>query len=151
MGKVGIELVVHFEGFYSKPYRCPAGKLTVGFGHVIQPGESFINGISLPEAYRILTQDLKAAEKAVSDLVKTKLTQEQFDALVDFVFNLGVGAFANSTLLKLLNKSDYVGAAGQFQRWSYVGKKKLPGLETRRRFEEILFRSGIAKEPELST
>lgn len=75
----------------------------------------------------------------MSKYVKVKLTQNQFDALVSFVYNVGVGAFRTSTLLRKLNNGDYVGAAAEFKRWKFGGGKELPGLVRRRKAEEQLF------------
>jgi lysozyme len=83
-----------------------------------------------------LQSDLVEAEHCVNSHVHTFLTQHEFDALVDFVVNLGCGAFATSTLLKLLNAGDYHGAAAQFERWQYVAGKQCAGLLRRRKAEE---------------
>jgi lysozyme len=88
-----------------------------------------------------MNKKLKLYEGGVRTLVKVKLNQNQYDALVSFTFNLGVGALQKSTLLKKLNAGDYLGAAAQFPRWVYANKQKLPGLVTRRNEEKKLFLS----------
>ena len=95
--------------------------------------------ITPEQAEKFLKEDLKTFEKIVKDNVKVPLNQNQFDALVSFVFNVGGGNFKNSTLLKVLNKGDYSAAAGEFSKWVYCGGKKLPGLVRRRQAEAELF------------
>lgn len=141
----GLDLIKQHEGFESKAYTCPAGKLTIGYGHVILPHEHNLTTAELTEAEatEILRDDVAIAESAVNNLVKVEIDQNQFDALVSFTFNLGSGSLANSTLLRLLNNDDHNGAAGQFERWVYAtvdGKKqKLGGLVRRRADERDLF------------
>ncbi len=88
----GLELIKRFEGFRSRQYTDVAGFPTIGYGHRIVPPESFPGGLSEPQAANLLARDVSAAELAVGHLVKVALTQGQFDALVDFCFNLGCGA-----------------------------------------------------------
>jgi len=95
--------------------------------------------ISDKECDAILAQDLHAVEKHVKDPVKVHLSQNQFDALVSLVFNIGGGAFKGSTLLKKLNAGDYAGAADQFLVWNRAGGKVLKGLTTRRESERKQF------------
>jgi lysozyme len=92
-----------------------------------------------------LTQDLEDAGAAVASLVKVPLTQDQFDALTDFTFNLGVRRLAESTLLIMLNRGNYKAAADQFSRWVYAGDKVLAGLVKRRAAEAMLFMQPEAK------
>ena len=134
----GRRAIQAFEGFRSTPYRDAGGKLSIGFGHLIKPAESF-SRISYGEAEDLLSQDLRSAENAVNWLVTAPLTQNQFDALVSLVFNIGSGNFAKSTLLKFLNAGDYAQAAGQFARWSLVDGRRLSGLVKRREAETQLF------------
>ncbi|WP_319422750.1 lysozyme [Pleurocapsa sp. FMAR1] len=91
------------------------------------------------EAERLLKEDLSIFEKAVTRFVTVPLNQNQFDALVSFTFNVGVGAFSKSTLLKLLNYKDYQKAANEFSRWTRGGGRILPGLINRRKDEHELF------------
>jgi lysozyme len=134
----GIALIKKFEGFKPAPYLCPAGYPTIGYGHRLLPGETFTT-ISEIQATAILYKDVAVAEKAIERLAKVSLTQGQYDALVDFIFNLGVTAFAKSTLLKRLNEGNYQAAADNFQRWVYSKNEKLPGLIRRRTAEWALF------------
>jgi len=134
----GIDLLKILEegkGFSGKSYICPAGKRTIGYGHVILPGETIIEPITEDEAEYILEKDVKIAEDAVNKYVKIKLTQNQFDALVCFVFNVGRTNFKTSTLLKFINSELWEKIPTQFMRWVYHDKTKLKGLENRRKIE----------------
>lgn len=134
----GIALIKKYEGFSAVVYRCPAGKLTIGYGHMLKTGEDFTT-ITEYDADGLLRVDVMAAEHAVNALVKVALTQGQFDALVSFVYNLGATHFKNSTLLKRLNEGNYEVAGDNFQKWVYGGGKKLEGLVRRRAAEWALF------------
>lgn len=134
----GINLIKRFEGCRLKSYRCPAGVLTIGYGHT---GSDVSNGmvISQEKAENMLKTDLIVHCNNVSKLVKVPLTQNQFDALVSFEFNVGYGALSTSTLLRLLNQGKYTEASKQFERWVYAGGKPLEGLKKRRLAEKELF------------
>ena len=136
-----LDLVKRFEGFSPTRYLCSGGKLTIGYGHVITKAhiKDFEKPITEQRARQILMMDMTYAAQAVDRLVKVPLTQNQFDALVSFVFNVGDGAFAASTLLRLLNKGRYQEAAVEFMRWIHAGGKRLDGLIRRRRAEQELF------------
>lgn len=136
--QAGTELIQSFEGCKLNAYVCPAGVLTIGWGHTgkdVTPGQC----ISQARADELLAQDLAPRERDVERLVKVPLTQHQFDALVSFVYNLGAGALAGSTLLKKLNAGNYAGAADEFLKWNKAGGKVLPGLSRRRAAERELF------------
>ena len=109
-------LTMEREGLKLTAYLCPAGKLTIGYGHT---GDDVFAGMCITpdKADFLLTRDLMASANTVARLVKVDLNDRQFSALVDFVFNLGGGALAASTLLEKLNDSDYRGAADQFLLW----------------------------------
>lgn len=134
----GINLIKRFEGCRLKAYRCPAGVLTIGYGHT---GSDVSNGmvISQEKAENMLKMDLTVHCNNVSKLVKVPITQNQFDALVSFEFNVGYGALSTSTLLRLLNQGKYLDASKQFERWVYAGGKPLEGLKKRRIAEKELF------------
>jgi len=142
ISQAGLDLVKKFEGFEPKPYLCPAGVLTIGYGHVIKKGEKF-GEISEREASAQLKRDMKPFEEAVRKYVDVELDQEQFDALASFVYNEGANAFRESTLLKKLNRGDYSGASAEFPRWNkiIVDGEKVPsrGLTSRRAAEKELF------------
>lgn len=135
--QIGIDLIKSFEGCVLKAYKCPAGVWTIGYGHTAGVKEGDI--ISKKQAEELLKQDLKQFETYVNNLVTVELNQYQFDALVSFCYNIGPGNLKSSTLLKLLNKWDYEGAAEQFDRWVKAGDKKLAGLVRRRAAEKELF------------
>jgi len=137
----GLELIKRFEGFRSQQYTDVAGFLTIGYGHRVLPPESFPAGISEPQAATILDADVSQAERAVCRLVKVALTQGQFDALVDFTFNLGAGRLASSTLLRALNAGRYDAAAEQLLLWDLAGGKVNLGLKARREAELRLWKS----------
>jgi lysozyme len=134
----GIQLIKQFESFAAAPYLCPAGKPTIGYGHVIREGENF-SALTKMQADAVLRRDVAACEASISRLVQVPLSQGQFDALVSFVFNLGAGALKRSTLLRRLNEGNYTAAADNFQRWVYAKNVKLAGLVRRRAAEWALF------------
>lgn len=134
----GIDLIKKFEGCRLTAYRCPANILTIGYGHT---GSDVVTGqkITQEQAEKLLKSDLLVHCNNVSRMVKVPLTQNQFDALVSFEFNVGYGNFASSTMLKLLNQKKYREAAAQFDRWVYANRKVLAGLVKRRAAEKALF------------
>ena len=111
----GAKVLILREGLKLKAYRDTKGILTIGVGHT---GPEVTEGLvwTKEKAHEVFKQDVAWAEDAVN-LVKAPLTQNQFDALVSFVFNIGAGAWKRSTMLKMLNAGDYVGATKQFDRW----------------------------------
>jgi lysozyme len=137
ISKNGLELIKRWEGCRTNAYLCPAGVWTIGYGHTKTATPGMM--ISHSRADDLLLEDLKRFEEAVRRLVTVPLSQNQFDALVSFIFNVGEGAFKGSTLLKLLNSGNYSSAANQFSKWVYAGKKVLPGLVARREDEYQLF------------
>ena len=143
--KAGIELIKSHEGMRLEAYQCPAGVWTIGYGHTkdVKPKQI----IDTRQAVELLKEDLKECEDVVNGCTKVPLNQNQFDALVSFVFNLGSGALKSSTLLKKLRQGDYEGAANEFTRWVFAGNKRLPGLVIRRQEEKELFlKSPLLKE-----
>ena len=144
ISEAGIQLIKKFEGCSLKAYKCPAGIWTIGYGHTLNVNEG--QTITKKQAEDLLKQDLRSFELTVNNLVNVPLNQNQFDALVSFCYNLGTGNLKKSTLLKLLNKQDYLGAAEQFDRWVYAGGKKLSGLVKRRAAEKELFLKAIDVE-----
>ena len=139
LSPAGLDLIETSEGFRAQVYTDVAGFPTIGYGHRLQPGESFPNGVTELEAQAILTADVSDAQQAVSRLVKVALTQGQFDALVDFTFNLGAGRLASSTLLRDLNLSQYDAAGQQLLSWDHAGGVVVTGLRARREAEYNLW------------
>ena len=138
ISQAGINLIKKYEGFRADSYKCPAGKDTIGYGHLIRDGENYTK-ITEQEGEELLRTDVDFAEKAVKRYVKVNLNQNQYDALVNFVYNLGEGNFSRSTLLKKLNASDYDGAGDEILRWNKANGKVLNGLVKRRTEERELF------------
>jgi len=138
----GIELIKEFEQFAAEEYICPAGKRTIGYGHVIQPGEEF-GTLTEEEATELLMQDLDHFEQCVCSLVRVPISQSQFDALVSFAYNVGGMALKKSTLLKCLNAGEYDSAADEFPKWNKGGGRVLNGLIRRRAAEKALFEEGM--------
>lgn len=149
----GKDLIKRFEGLITHSYLCPANKLTVGYGHC---GEDVKQGmvITEKEAEQLLKKDLKKIEGKLNWSIEhdhVKLNQNQFDACISFIFNLGFSAFIFSTLYKKLKAGDYAGASAEFPKWVYITKTnkltgervklKLKGLEQRRKSEQELFNS----------
>lgn len=133
----GLALTAHFEGLRLAAYQDGAGVWTIGYGHTdgVHKGMT----CTAEQALEWLREDVRDAESAVRRLVIVTLNQMQYDALVDFVFNLGAGAFERSTLLKKLNVGDYAGAAAQFKLWNLVDGAPSLGLTRRRAAEADLF------------
>ncbi len=135
--KSALSLVEKFEGCELKAYQDQGGIWTIGYGHTanVYPGMT----ITLQEAEMYAQQDLEIAEIYVNTFVKVELTQNEFDALVDFVFNLGGENFKTSTMLNLLNNGEYNLAADQFARWDRCRGQIVAGLLRRRTAEEECF------------
>ncbi|HHA1955696.1 lysozyme [Enterobacter ludwigii] len=140
----GIALIKEFEGCKLTAYQDSVGVWTIGYGWT-QPvdGKPIRAGMTIKQetAERLLKTGLVSYESDVSRLVKVGLTQEQFDALVAFTYNLGARSLSTSTLLRKLNAGDYSGAAEEFLRWNKAGGKVLNGLTRRREAERALFLS----------
>ena len=133
----GLALIKKFEGCRLKAYRCSANVLTIGYGHT--GGVKEDDTITQPEADKLLENDIAKFEEYVSDNVIVELKQHQFDALVAWTFNLGVGNLRNSTMLKKLNGADYDSIPFEMRRWNKAGGKTLDGLIRRRKAEGLLF------------
>lgn len=100
-----VEIIMESESFSAKSYLCPAQVWTIGWGHAILDGENFTE-ITKDEGKKLLIKDMQVAANCINENVKKSLSQNQFDALVSFVFNIGCGAFKKSTMLKLLNNEN---------------------------------------------
>lgn len=134
------------EGKRLTAYQDSVGVWTIGVGHTTAAGSpSPVRGMTITDAEcdEILSRDLAAFEAGVEVAVTVTLAQHEFDALVSFAFNVGLGAFRGSTLLRRLNAGDREGAAAQFGVWVKAGGKTLPGLVSRRADEAALFRTGV--------
>ena len=152
----GIQLIKHFEGCHLKPYLCPALLWTVGYGHVLYPEQN-----RLPLAQRksynlkiehfrnweqsevdaLLKQDLQRFERGVLRYITVPLKQNEFDALVSFSFNLGLGCFQRSTVRSAFIRGDKKRAGEVLLKYCYAGGRRLKGLIRRRIAEHALFMS----------
>jgi lysozyme len=172
-----VDLIARFEGLRQSAYLCPANRLTIGCGHVLLPKHDcglfnissdvlaqmvsecqsrsvltqhaqVVLHISRDQVLALLSRDVAQTALFLSSVTPVKLNQNQFDALVSLIFNIGQGNYATSTLRKKLHAADYAGAAAEFDKWvmgTVNGKKqKLPGLITRRAAERALFESNHA-------
>ena len=148
----GLKLIMQFEGLRLKAYRCPAGVWTIGYGHTSAAGAPEVRDgmrITAHEAEAILRRDLAGFEAAVASMVKAKLAQAQFDVLVSFAYNCGLGALRASTLLKRVNAGAFDAVPAELMKWTKAKGKELPGLVRRRRAEAALWRGlpiGIDKQ-----
>ena len=144
ISKNGIELIKRFEGLELKAYPDSVGVLTIGYGWT-QPvdGKKIVRGMVIDQATadRLLKCGVVQYEQGVNQLVKVKITQGQFDALVSFAYNLGLRSLSTSTLLQKLNAGDKQGAANEFGKWVNAGGVRLNGLVRRRAAERELFLS----------
>lgn len=144
INEAGLQIIKEFEGLRLKAYRDTGGVLTVGYGHTSAAGDPRVTTgliITEDEADAILRRDVAGAERDVAALVTVPLNENQFSALVSFVFNLGRSKVANSTLIRKLNAGQ--DAAPEFDRWVYDNGKKLNGLVRRRAAERSLFETPV--------
>lgn len=139
---LGKTIIAETEGLENHIYLDVAGYPTICVGHRIMSEPEmlkFSKGASDAECYELMEKDLTRFENAVNNYVKVPICQAQFDALVSFSFNVGTGAFKNSTLLRLLNAADFDGAADEFRKWRKAGGRVVRGLENRRGIEKRAF------------
>ena len=139
----GIDLIKHFEGFRAKPYLCPAGVWTIGYG-TTRGVTAATPPVTEEEAEALLRKDVAGFEKQLSQFLPTTLAQNQYDAIVSFVYNLGVAAFKTSTLFRVIATfpNDNARIRAEFGRWVHAGGKKLDGLVKRRAAEADLYCTG---------
>lgn len=141
----GLNLIKRYEGLRLRPYKCPAGLWTVGYGHVIGDGrtlpESARRTYAKEEVDSLLQKDVARFERGVLRLCPVPLTQGQFDALVSFSFNLGLGNLQRSTLRMKTNRGEIARASKEFLKWVRANGKVLSGLVNRRKDEARLFLS----------
>jgi lysozyme len=156
MSQHGLQLLEQWEGFKLQVYKDSAGLPTIGVGHLITKSEQasgtiningvpvkYAGGLTQQQVTDLLAQDVVPAQNAVNNGVKVALNQNQFDALVSFTFNVGVGAFTGSTLLKVLNQGQYDQVPTQLLRWTKAGGKVVQGLVNRRNNEIKLWNGQI--------
>jgi len=133
----GLELIKHFEGCELEAYKCAAGVWTIGYGHI----KTAVEGMTISQSYadELLDGEIVEYEDYVNAAVTAPLSQDQFDALVSWTFNLGNGNLNASTMLKVLNRGEYEEVPAQMKRWNKAGGKVLEGLIRRREAEANLF------------
>jgi len=149
-------VIKHHEGTRMRPYRCPALLWTIGVGHVLYPEQGRLKleermafplrpeddrQFTMEEVNGILANDLKRFERGVESMVRVSLTQGQFDGLLSFSFNCGLGTLQRSTLRQKVLRGDKAGAAEEFLKYCMGGGKILKGLQNRRIDERALFLS----------
>ena len=162
-----VELIKSFEGILDgdprtvnlDPYLCPAGYWTIGWGHVVlDPGGKQIkgsgnraqaaavypSGLTRAEAEVLLADDIRRFAAGVEKLVQVEISDARFCALVSFAYNVGMGALARSTLLRLVNEGKMAEVPAQFLRWTKSGGKELAGLKRRREAEAGLWQTSVA-------
>ena len=134
----GLDFIQDVEGCKLYAYLDTGGVWTIGVGHT---GPEVVKGLtcSMEQALQWLKEDSEEAQEGIRRLVKGLLTQNQFNALVSFVFNVGVSAFSKSTMLKFINKGDFDGAAKEFTKWNKDNGKEILGLTKRRILEQSVF------------
>ena len=141
----GINLLKRYEGFSSKPYLCPAGVWTIGYGSTrLADGRAVTKdtpNITYDQGTKLLEITLEQFELAVDAAVHVAVNQNQYDALVSLCYNIGAGNFSRSTLVKFLNAGNSTKAAQEFLRWNKVKGKPITGLTKRREEEMKLFLS----------
>lgn len=138
VGEKGLALIKESEGLRLKAYKCPAGVLSVGYGHT---GKDVVAGMEISEsrAVALLKQDLRVAETYLNSLC-INFSQNQFDSLASWIYNLGVGSFSKSTLRKkIVAKADDEAITDEIVKWVNAGGKPLIGLKRRRVKEANLF------------
>jgi lysozyme len=142
-----ISLIKQFEGFRSKPYLCPANVATIGYGTTIYPNNVKVqlidNAITEQQATEYLIDHVNKSTNKLNQFIKVELSQCQYDALCDFVYNVGLSAFVNSTLLKVVNNNpnDFINIQTNFMKWIYANSKIITGLQNRRKAEYNLYAS----------
>lgn len=152
MSEHGIDLLTEWEGFKPNAYNDIVGVATIGVGHALTPAEKsagalnidgtsvpYANGLSEDQVKALLGSDLQRYESALNDAIAVDLAQNQFDALVSFCFNIGIGGFQGSTVLKDVNNSNFDAVPGDLRMWDKAGGQVSDGLVNRRAKEISLW------------
>jgi len=139
-----INIIKEFEGFSDRPYLCPAKKWTIGYGATFYPNGVIVKGtdpqITRDKAIEMLTAMVGKFAEQVSKLIKVEISQNKFDALVSLAYNIGIGNFRNSTLLRKLNlKENNAVLCGEINKWNRANGHIMAGLTRRRKAEAELF------------
>lgn len=148
--QAGLEFITQWEGLILKPYKDVAGLRTIGVGHLIKPNENFPDGVSITKekALELLAIDVQLCENAIKKSFQVVLNQNQFDALVSFGFNCGVGVYTNSGVAKAISSNDFNKVPARLQEWCKARVNgtltTVPGLLNRRKAESDLFMKPVA-------
>lgn len=136
-----LSLIARLEGFFPKTYRCQAGCLTIGFGHIVEKGENFSKKkLTKEQAFKMLESDLTCTNDIFPHLENPELLEpHQIDALISFTYNLGAPEVSRSWLVKAINEGNIKQAYDYFAPWSNVNDKKSPGIAKRRLVETMVF------------
>ena len=141
----GLELIKAYEGVRLKPYRDCVGLYTVGVGHLIGDGtvlpDSWNRTFTIEEVNELLVADVRKFELGLARYVNVELSQNQFDAIIDYCFNLGLGTFQRSSVRQAINRRDKTGVIRNLLRYNKAGGKVVPQLDNRRKAEALLFLS----------
>lgn len=140
--QAGLDLIKQYEGWRERAYRDPVGIWTIGYGHTTMAGPpKVVPGLKITkqEGEEILARDVEKFAEGVRKLIKTKVSDEQFSALVSFAYNVGLGAFEGSSVLRYVNQGNFIGVPGRLALWTKAGGKTLPGLVKRRAAEGNMF------------
>ncbi len=138
----GLALIKASEGFRAKAYLCPANVWTIGYGHTAMAGPpDVVKGhiMTQAEAEEVLGRDVTQFANQIAPLIRTRLNDNQFSALVSFAYNVGVGGFRSSSVLRAVNAGDFAAVPRRLQLWVKAGGRVLPGLVKRRASEAQLF------------
>jgi lysozyme len=138
--QAGIDLIKRYEGFVSKPYLCPAGVWTVGYGSTRGVTRD-TPPVTKEQAEELLRRDVESAEAAVMRLCPSLKKQNRFDAIVSFTFNLGSAALQRSTLRQKINRNEHLDVPAELLKWVWAGGRRLPGLVARRAAEGVMYGS----------
>jgi lysozyme len=143
----GLDLIKSLEGFRASPYLDSAQIPTIGYGTILYPDGNRVtmddSDITLTQGEQYLAFEINQKTTGVGGMVTSAVNQNQFDALVSFAYNLGLGALHGSTLLKLVNQSDFDDAANEFLKWNHAGGQVVAGLTRRRLAEKQLFSTPV--------
>ena len=139
----GLAFIKGFETFEPLPYDDGYGYPTVGYGHLILPGEDFSKGLTEPQAAALFERDLMKYKDCVLRRTPVPLEDGMYDALVSLCFNIGTGAYGSSTLRRMVVRGDHAGAIGQFPRWNKAAGRVSRGLTRRRYAEAQMYAQGL--------
>lgn len=142
VNEAGVALIKEYEGLKLKPYLCPGKTWTIGYGHTRTVRAGMV--ITPEQADQLLEDDLRLVARAVQRLVRVPLNDNQFAALVDFTFNVGIANFERSGLLQLLNRGWYEQVPAQLMRWNRASGEVLGGLSQRRAAEARLWNTAVS-------